>query len=105
MENKMEITNKVVLLSVVTDSDDKKAKEISLDELERLAETAGAEVFCRMILSHSRMVFAESNVQAPMERVFNAPMASGGVRKFRYIQQRRNIIVRFFRSVFILNHS
>ena len=49
MENKTEITNKVVLLSVVTDSDDKKAKEISLDELERLAETAGAEVFCRMI--------------------------------------------------------
>ena len=71
----------------------------------RSKKNDNSEVFSRMILSHSGMVFAESNVQAPMERVFNAPMASGGVRKFRYIQQRRNIIVRFFRSGFILNHS
>ena len=45
-----------------------------------------SEVFGRMILSHSRMVFAESNVQAPMERVFNAPMTSSGVGELCYIQ-------------------
>jgi len=48
-ENSIEKTDKVVLLSVISDSDDKEVKEISLDELERLAETAGAEVFCRMV--------------------------------------------------------
>ena len=48
-ENSIEKVDKVVLLSVISDSDDKEVKEISLDELERLAETAGAEVFCRMV--------------------------------------------------------
>ncbi len=48
MDLKIDKKSKVILLSVITDSDDKEVKEISLDELERLADTAGADVFCRV---------------------------------------------------------
>ena len=80
MENKTEITNKVVLLSVVTDSDDKKAKEISLDELERLAETAGAEVFCRMI----------QNKEAPNPATY---IGSGKVKELKELCVNNEIVI------------
>ena len=40
---------KAVLVSVVPKGADEDAYEASLDELERLADTAGAEVFCKMV--------------------------------------------------------
>ena len=44
-----ERATRAVLVSVVPKGADEDAYEASLDELERLADTAGAEVFCKMV--------------------------------------------------------
>ena len=59
MDLKIDKKSKVILLSVITDSDDKEVKEISLDELERLADTAEvredmeAECSMRSLMAHA----------------------------------------------------
>ena len=51
---------KAVLVSVVPKGADEDAYEASLEELERLADTAGAEVFCKMVQQKRWMLLLSS---------------------------------------------